>query len=231
MSDDASSEVTGLARAPLVSSQCICGHLLCPQWEDRTKYLLWFCSDGEQLSISWDYFPVASFLLISSFLFSCSWLPLTPQTEVQDLIKRIQCCFPKAILKEEGTNSYFLCACCILGLNLYASELLWSPWSQRGTWAWGGGTERWWLLQRRWRVRKWVWGLEISKTRAFFPFLPPSPPSCFLISMTLQYLLTTLGFWMDLHLSWIRELYFPLRISFIFSKRCQSLVFDFFFFS
>lgn len=60
-------------------------------------------------------------------------------------------------------------------------------------------------------------------------FLKPLLPSVPALSVTRQCLLTTLDFWVYLCLSWTRELHFPLKISFTFSNRCQSFVFDFFF--
>lgn len=121
--------------------------------------------------------------LLSCFLiftqeFISGFLVLTallPQTEVQDPTKRIQCCFPKVVLKEEGTNSYFLRA-------LYVLVLTFSPLGYRDHGerfgAWRGGPAHRWLMQSRWWVQGSVSGPEISKTHAFFPPLPPLLPSC-----------------------------------------------------
>ena len=75
---------------------------------------------------------------------------------------------------------------------------------------------------------------EISKTHTFSPsslFLPSLPPFLSPIPsiFTIHHLLPTLDFWVNLHLLWMLELYFPLKISLTFSNRFQSLVFEFLF--
>lgn len=91
-----------------------------------------FCSDREQFSVPWDCFLAASFLLISSLLFSCFSRLCLPKSKFRTLEKEVSVAYPKPFWGKKGGKLYFRRACYTLGLSLHPSEVLRSPSLQRG---------------------------------------------------------------------------------------------------
>ena len=135
------------------------------------------------------------------------------------LYKRIQYCLPKAILKGERREIIFPECLPHAPCKPYLLRCHDCHYHGEGCGAWRGSVSCWWWLQKRWGVWESVLGLEISKICAFLPSLPS-------ISVILKDLLTTLGFGVKLHFSWIHELYFALETSLIFSNKSQPLLWD-----